>query len=144
MYNMTDEWITSQITQFVLNKNGFDEIDAMQTLYNIDSLPAFLSGGRKLIDQYLFGNVTSLSLNAFLYGYNDQYIVHAFDERPFLAGKEVDLEPFISPILTDEQRMNEQKGIYPGTIDLDRVASIRFINQKHYINKNVPIKNGNG
>lgn len=116
----------------------------MQNLYKIDNLPRFLSGSRNMIDKYLFGGASSLSLNAYLYGYVDRYIEHAFDERPFLAGKEVDLEPYVSPILTDDQRKNEQKGIYPGTIDINRVSSVRFINQKNYINKLVPIKNGQG
>lgn len=71
-------------------------------MYGIDSLTSFLSGGRNLIANYLFGGNTDISLDQYLYGYVDRYIEHMTDERPFLAGKEVDLEAFISPLLTDD------------------------------------------
>lgn len=43
----------------------------MQTLYGIDSLTSFLSGGRNLIANYLFGGITQISLDQYIYGYVD-------------------------------------------------------------------------
>merc|ERR1712100_946235 len=101
-----------------------------------------------MVQSYLLGGafIQNQTKEELWYGYTEnrfQYIFrNATDPNDdFFEGNDIDVDPHITPVLPQQSpRLSDQTvSIYTGSIDMDQVAKVRFLNMKDYININLPI-----
>jgi hypothetical protein len=54
----------------------------------------------------------------------------------FFSGDDIDIDPFITPVLPiKSERVNNQTvSMYTGSENMEKVARVRFVNMKDYVN----------
>lgn len=103
-----------------------------------------------MVQEYLLGGSSkTLTIKQLTLGYEEPRFKFIFQNSTdsnddFFDGNDVDVDSFITPILTLESpRVNNQTvAIYTGSLDMEHVAKVRFVNLKDYINLNLPIYDG--
>jgi hypothetical protein len=100
-----------------------------------------------MVGGYLFNQTTTKTLTKeeYLFGYEDTRLQLAFNNTAdYFDGMEVDMPAYFTPTIVDKSPLSlEQKtGIYTGSVSLDKVARVRFLNEKNYLNRQMPIFDG--
>jgi len=142
----------TRVTDFILTNgaSGY-AMTVMKELYGMDEFLHLFEALRQMIQDYTFGGSTTpkLTLEDLVLGYNDERINYIFQNADdpaadFFSGQEVDINNFITPILSSQSPMytGQEIGIYTGALDASHVARVRFMNLKDYINTRGPIFDG--
>lgn len=99
-----------------------------------------------MVQEYLLGGpCKTIKLNDFIFGYKNDRLDNLYDQFKFQEGKEVALQQDVNPILDvmTNQSMSQVVGMYTGALKIDNVGKIRFNNDRNYLNKFMPIFDGN-
>lgn len=94
--------------------------------------------------KYLLGGAfVDKKISELTYGYTEPRFSYIFTNATdptddFFNGNDVDVESTITPVLPlNSERVNNQTvAIYTGSEDMDKVARVRFVNMKDYVNVN--------
>lgn len=101
---------------------------------------------RKMVQEYLLGGpCKTMSMDDYIFGYKNEKLESLYNELEYQKGKEVSLQSNVNPVLTLNSSTSKSQviGIYTGALRIDKVGMIRFNNDRNYVNKLLPIFDGN-
>ena len=134
------------LTQYIMNNDESAETSAhLSSIYGgtMDVFD-FYRQIQHMVEDYLLGGYKKeVSLYDHILGYSDPRFQHIFDETGFFEGKDF-LIDFVSPVFHElsDSYYKQVIGIYTGSVNMDRVSEMRYVNDKNYINKKVAILTG--
>ena len=115
-----------------------------ESIYGISDFYTFFEQMRFMGQNYLFGGAyADKKLSELVYGYNETRFSYIFKNQTnemttddFFSGDDIDIDPFITPVLPiKSERVNNQTvSIYTGSENMEKVARVRFVNLKDYVN----------
>jgi len=146
MSNITGILSEDQSTIFVINVSDGRNLTDYQNNLLIPKADNFLYCLRFMVQNYLFGGATSeKSINEWLMGYEETFF-HEISQGNFYQGNDKDLINKINPVfnLNTQQVADAELRMDTGALNLDRIARIRQINQRPYLNIKQKIFNGTG
>lgn len=143
--SLDQKWRAALVTDYVMrNPANATNKKILEDIYGIADFYSFFSSARTMVQTYLLGGAfKTLTVKEITLGYEEPRFKYIFRNSTdpnddFFDGNDVDIDSYITPILTLESpRVNNQTvSIYTGSIDMGHVAKVRFVNLKDYINLN--------
>ena len=139
----TDEIRAVTLTSYVMSNPKSSETEQVfKNFYDTESFYEIFDALRTFVEGYLLGGSSmDGDLDRTVFGF-------AYDSTPYLFNETVGQEPllnkFFSPVFAEsnEQFESQNTGILTGSIDLDVIARVRFLNGKNYVNLQMPINSG--
>lgn len=109
--SLVDPWRATLITNHTLGvKNTNASASVLNNIYKTDDFNALFDSMRNMIQEYLFNGTafTNLTKKDYLYGYQDDRVALVFNNtEDYLNGMEVDMQSYITPILTDKSPISK-------------------------------------
>ena len=98
-----------------------------------------------MVEAYLLkGPCKQYTIDDFIFGYSDPSLQLIHEQMSIFEGKEVALSSYVNTVLTDASPYNENQvqGIYTGSLNVQDISRVRFVNDKNYANRLIDIHNG--
>lgn len=149
--SLDQKWRATLVTDFVMtNAPTQANKDLLASIYNISDFFTFFADTRMMVQEYLLGGAfVEYKTLQVVFGYEEPRFKYIFVNQTdlnddFFEGNDVDIDAFITPVLSlqSPRVTNQTVSIYTGSINMDQVAKVRFVNLKDYVNINSRIYDG--
>ena len=150
--SLDNKWNAAIVTDYVMRNPSTDDSKLLfASIYNIPDFYTFFNNMRVMGQNYLLGGAFMDRLQSEVtYGYDEPRFKYIFQNTTdptfdFFTGNDIDMiDSQITPILAlNSARVNNQTvSIYTGSESMDKVARVRYVNYKDYVNMQQSVFDG--
>lgn len=138
----------SFINYVLTNDQSQSTLDVLKNTYKNSDMTTFLAVMRKMVQNFLLdGPCQKIKMSDMLNGYKNEKASILYDQKDgglqYQQGQEVIMNDQVTPIWDRSEKSTSQViGLFTGALKVDQVSKVRFNNDKNYVNKLLPVRDG--